>query len=154
MPEVYEPQEDSFLLAEQVKKYAKGNVLDMGTGSGIQAITAAKCVNVKAVTAVDVNPSAVKMANANALKGGVRNIEFLESNIFSALNGRKFDTIIFNPPYLPADIMAKDVALDGGKKGYEVLGKFIEGVNDFLKEDGIVLFIFSSLTNKKKIDEF
>ena len=44
---IYEPAEDSHLLAEAVKKFAHGRVLDMGTGSGIQAITAAKSRKVK-----------------------------------------------------------------------------------------------------------
>lgn len=154
MDEVYEPQEDSFLLAEQVKKYAQGNVLDMGTGSGIQAITAAKCPKVRKVAAVDVNPDALKFAKSNALKEGVRNIEFVHSNLFNALKGRKFDTIIFNPPYLPVDVKSRDIALDGGKKGHEALGKFIMQAGDYLAENGIVLFVFSSLTNKEKIDEF
>ncbi|MFC1768597.1 HemK2/MTQ2 family protein methyltransferase [Nanoarchaeota archaeon] len=153
MSQVYEPQEDSYLLAEQVKKYAKGNVLDMGTGSGIQAITASKCKNVKKVTAVDVNPKAIKQSKKNALHQGIKNIKFIEGYLFDKVKG-KFDTIIFNPPYLPDDIKAKDVALDGGKKGYEVLGKFIQQVNNHLNPNGKVLFIFSSLTNKQKVNEF
>ncbi len=154
MPDTYEPQEDSFLLAEQVKKYARGIVLDIGTGSGIQAITAAKNPRVKKVYASDVNPEAVKYAKGNALRQGVKNIIFMESDIFQNIPTIRFDTIIFNPPYLPADVKVPDRALDGGKKGYEVLGKFIEQVSDHLSPDGIVLFIFSSLTNKQKIDEF
>ncbi|HLC65179.1 MAG TPA: HemK2/MTQ2 family protein methyltransferase [Candidatus Nanoarchaeia archaeon] len=153
MPEVYEPQEDSYLLAEEVRKYAHGIVLDIGTGSGIQAITAAKCPNVKKVVAVDVNPDALRFVKSNALKEGIRNIDFIESDLFENVRGR-FDTIIFNPPYLPEDIKAKDIALDGGKKGYEVLGKFISEVGDYLTESGIALIVFSSLTNKKKIGEF
>jgi len=84
--EVYKPREDSYLLAEQVKKYAKQakKVLDMGTGSGIQAITA-KQSNPKAeVWACDVNISAIECAKETADSNKVR-IKFLQSNLFEIL---------------------------------------------------------------------
>jgi len=58
--EIYEPAEDSFLLQKYVKKYAKGIALDMGTGSGIQAETAASSKKVVKVFAVDINEEAIK----------------------------------------------------------------------------------------------
>ena len=48
------------MLAEQVKRYAKGFVLDMGTGLGMQAITAAKKRNVKKVIALDIDEASVE----------------------------------------------------------------------------------------------
>jgi len=57
---VYETREDSWLLGDQVKKYARGRVLDMGTGSGFLALTAARLKKVKEVLALDVNPDAIK----------------------------------------------------------------------------------------------
>jgi len=65
-----------------------------------------------------------------------------------------FDTIIFNPPYLPEDVKLKDLTLDGGKKGYEILERFFNEVNNYLAERGICLILFSSLTKKDKINEF
>ena len=44
--------------------------------------------------------------------------------------------------------------MEGGKKGYEVLENFLNQVNDYLKSDGIILIVFSSLTRKEKVDEF
>jgi release factor glutamine methyltransferase len=150
MEGVYEPREDSFLLAEQVKKYAKGIVLDMGTGSGIQAITAAKSKRVKSVLGIDKNPKVI-----NHCKNSIKNkkIKFLESDLFNKVKD-KFDTIIFNPPYLPEDVKLKDMTIYGGKKGYEVVEKFLSEVNDYLKPDGIILLLFSSLTKKDKVDGF
>ncbi|MBW2980094.1 methyltransferase [Candidatus Woesearchaeota archaeon] len=147
---MYEPREDSFLLAEQVKRYAKGIVLDVGTGSGIQALTAAKKNSVKSVIAVD---KSVKVINhcKNSIKN--KKIKFLESDLFSKVKG-KFDTITFNPPYLPEDVKLKDMTICGGKKGYEVVERFLNQVNEYLKPDGIILLLFSSLTKKNKIDEF
>src|SRR3989338_9032417 len=78
--QVYEPAEDSQLLASAVEKYASGSVLDMGAGSGIQAITAAKKTGVKSVVAADVNDDALKHAAAAAEKEKVASrIAFVKS---------------------------------------------------------------------------
>ncbi|MBI4439449.1 methyltransferase, partial [Candidatus Woesearchaeota archaeon] len=81
---IYEPAEDSYLLAEAVKKFATGRVLDMGTGSGIQAITAAKSRKIKSIVAADISQEALKYATAEAAKEGVKGkITFSKSNLFS-----------------------------------------------------------------------
>jgi len=145
---IYEPREDSFLLAEEVKKYAKGRCLDIGTGSAIQAEAAAKKAD--SVLAVDIQKKVIEHCRKNVKN---KKITFRQSDLFSNIKG-KFDTIIFNPPYLPEDARLKDLTLDGGKKGYEVLERFINSLNNYLNEDGICLIVFSSLTNKEKVNEF
>jgi release factor glutamine methyltransferase len=148
MSEIYEPREDSQLLAEVVKKYAKGRVLDMGTGSGIQAVTAAKKKSVRSVLAVDKNPDAVK-----TVKGlGVKKITVTKSDLFKKVKG-KFDTILFNPPYLPQDPGVKDDALYGGKQGYETIVRFLDQVDEYLAPKGEILLLFSSFSNKEKVME-
>jgi len=72
--------------------------------------------------------------------------------MFSKLQEEKFDTIICNPPYLPDDKNAKDIALDGGPKGYEWSIAFLKQAKDHLQKNGQLLFLFSSLTNKERID--
>lgn len=150
MTDLYQPREDSQLLLNQVKKHSKGLVLDIGTGSGIQALEAAKKNNVKSVVAADINKKTIQQ-----LKKKYKNkkIKFIQNDLFSKIN-KKFDTIIFNPPYLPSDIKLKDLTLDGGKKGYETIEKFLNQVNKYLRPNGIILIVFSSLTKKGKIDEF
>ncbi len=150
---VYDPMEDSQLLAAAVEKYAYGKVLDMGTGSGIQAITAAKRKEVKSVVAADISDDALKSAAAAAEKEkGAEKITFAKSNLFGSIK-IKFDTIIFNPPYLPQDKGIADEAIYGGKHGYELLQRFISSCRNYLNNDGIVLIVFSSRTNKQKVDE-
>lgn len=149
--QVYEPREDSTLLERYVREYAKGSVLDMGTGSGIQAITAAHIDKVKSVLATDIQKSTIDFCKENKKN---RKIKFIVSDLFKKLKHKKFDTIIFNPPYLPNELKIKDLTLEGGKKGYEVIERFLNEVNKFLKDDGIVLIVFSSLTKKEKVDEF
>lgn len=147
---IYEPREDSRLLAKYVKKYAYGAVLDMGTGSGIQALEAAKKKSVKKVIATDIQKSVIEHCRKNIKN---KKIKFMQSDLFSNIKNIRFDTIIFNPPYLPEDAKLKDLTLDGGKKGYEIIERFLSKAKDHLKPDGIILIIFSSLTNKKRVDE-
>lgn len=143
---MYEPREDSYLLLEQVKRFAKGKVLDMGTGSGIQALAAKKA---DSVLAVDINKNTIEHCR-KTIKN--KKIRFLYSDLFSNIK-TKFDTIIFNPPYLPEDIKVKDLTLDGGKKGYEVMERFFSQARKHLNKNGKVLIVFSSLTKKKKVDK-
>ncbi|MAG60603.1 hypothetical protein CL619_02335 [archaeon] len=158
---MYQPAEDSELLAEVVKKKAFGRVLDMGTGSGIQAFTAAKVPSVRSITAVDINPGAVKQVSLEAKKGNLSKFKVIESDLFSNVEGQ-FETIIFNPPYLPQDYLetikgkkkaVEDLALYGGKKGYETIVRFLNQVSKYLARNGKILLLFSSLSGKEKIEE-
>ena len=81
-----------------------------------------------------------------------KKITFLQSNLFNKIN-KSFDTIIFNPPYLPQESENKYLALEGGKKGYEIIEKFLNQASNYLNINGIILIVFSSFTNKQKIDE-
>src|SRR3989338_1910300 len=147
---IYKPQEDSALLEKYVKTYAKGRVLDIGTGSGIQAIAAAQNSNVASVLATDIQKKAIEHCKKN-----IKNtkIKFLQSDLFKKIKG-KFDTIIFNPPYLPQELKLRDLTIEGGKKGYEIIERFLYDVNNFLNPNGIILMVFSSLTKKEKVLEF
>ena len=153
MVEFYEPREDSALLGKEAEKYAYGDVLDMGTGSGILAVKAAERKEVRKVAAVDINQNALDYCN-KTIKN--KKIKFCRSDLFSCFKNKniKFDTIIFNPPYLPQEKGAVDVALYGGKHGYEAIEKFLSQANDFLKDDGMILLLFSSLSKKEKVDGF
>ena len=152
---LYEPREDSELLVKYVKKHARGVVLDMGTGSGIQAAAAAGKRSVSRVVAVDVNPDAVSYCR-KTIKN--KKITFLVSDLFSSLRTKKlwFDTIVFNPPYLPLEQGEDNEiarALAGGKHGYEVVERFLADATNFLNVKCQILLIFSSLTHKEKVDE-
>jgi release factor glutamine methyltransferase len=144
---LYEPEEDSYLLQSFVKKLARGRVLDVGTGSGIQAIAAAEKKDVREVVAVDIDKEAV----AALCNKKIKKITALQSDLFSHVKG-KFDTIIFNPPYLPADENDADLALDGGKKGHELIERFLSEAKKHLSKEGIILMVFSSRTGKEEVD--
>src|SRR3989344_8488863 len=146
---LYEPHEDSYLLAEQVKKFAQGKVLDMGCGSAIQAVTAAKLTRVQFVLAVDIQPEVITHCKKSVQHP---KISFRVSDLFSHIQD-KFDTIVFNPPYLPNDLRVSDIALDGGKHGPEVLERFIQDAPLHLKPRGQLLFLFSSLSKPMRVQE-
>ena len=136
---IYEPREDSFLLEKYVKELVSGKVLDVGTGSGIQALAALE--KTKDVLAVDVNPEAVELCKK-------KGINVILSDLFENVEG-KFDWIIFNPPYLPEDPREPEdskLATTGGKKGDELLKIFLEKAKEHL--NGKILVLISSLTGK------
>ncbi|WP_048055347.1 HemK2/MTQ2 family protein methyltransferase [Pyrococcus sp. NA2] len=145
--DVYEPAEDTFLIAEALLEEVKSDdiVLDMGTGTGILALLAAK--KARFVIGVDINRKAVDLAWKNARINGIRNVVFVVSDLFENVRGT-FDLIIFNPPYLPGEEIRDDIdkALIGGKRGYEIIVRFLENVGNYLNPNGRVLLVYSSLT--------
>jgi tRNA G10 N-methylase Trm11 len=90
----------SIFMAKHIRVLSGEVVLDMGTGSGIQAITAGQTAS--NVIAVDINPEAVSFAKRNIIAHGLENrISVVQSDLFSSLHsGHKFDVIFFTPPYL------------------------------------------------------
>lgn len=140
---MYLPREDSFLLQKSVKKYCGSKALDMGTGSGIIANTLNK--NFNRVVGVDINSKVIKYCRKK-----YEGITFKKSNLFSNVEG-KFDIITFNAPYLPDDSRIRDVALDGGKNGNELIIEFLKKSIMFLKDEGNIILLFSSLSNPEDI---
>jgi release factor glutamine methyltransferase len=150
--EVYEPREDSYLLQKYVERFALAGsiVLDMGTGSGIQAITAAR--NAKKVIAADINPEAIRQASMSASIEKAQ-VEFIESDLFENIPNMKFDLIAFNPPYLPEEKNIDDPALFSAKRGTETTIRFINQAADYLNDEGIILLAGSSLASTGRITE-
>lgn len=76
-------------------------ILDIGTGSGILAITLALELPHATITATDISPAALAVAQQNAQAlGATGRIRFLVSDLFAALDRRRFDCIVANPPYV------------------------------------------------------
>lgn len=129
----------------------KVRIADVGTGSGIIAVTMAKRVKNAQVTAVDISPAAIEVARRNADKHGVaERIEFMESDLFAAVPAdAKFDFVLSNPPYIAsADMptLQPDVrdhephlALNGGANGTEVIERLIPQAAERLNPSGWLL---------------
>ena len=143
---IYSPREDSYLLEKEVRKYAKNKrILDIGSGSGIQALAALKS-GAKSVLCADIDFDAVGLLKKKGL-------DAVQSDLFSNVKG-KFDLIIFNPPYLPFDKREdsqSELHTSGGKRGDEIIVRFLENVRKYLIKEGIILIVVSSLTPQNRI---
>jgi release factor glutamine methyltransferase len=149
---VYPPDEDSFLLLKYVDNLVYGRVLDMGTGSGILAVAAAKNEEVREVMAVDIDPCALEVGKKRAeIHDVMDNITFVQSNLFQKVEGR-FDWILFNPPYLPSEGEISEFSWAGGEKGKEVIIRFLEEAPRYLEGDGSLLLVYSDKTGIESSD--
>ncbi len=143
------PRPETELLVENALKNISDTscVLDLCTGSGAIAIAVKKQSGAN-VTAVDISEDALILAKENAEINQVE-VQFEKSDLFQALDGRKFDVIISNPPYIKsADIegLQKEVkdfeptlALDGGEDGLKFYRIIAKDAPNFLNENGVLL---------------
>ncbi|MBI5037039.1 methyltransferase [Candidatus Micrarchaeota archaeon] len=149
--EVYSPREDSILLAEAALNHAKGKVLDLGCGTGIVGLSAAKNKNVEEIVFADVSQKALALAEKNAAANKLyKPARFVQTDLFSDIEG-EFDTITFNPPYLPTTGQEKvkgelNLALDGGRFGRDALDLFLMAFPDYLAPEGVLLLLNSSVS--------
>jgi 16S rRNA (adenine1518-N6/adenine1519-N6)-dimethyltransferase len=147
--EVYEPADDTYLLAERLPEEMQGTrVLDVGTGCGILAVIAAQ--RGADVVAVEVNPQAVSTTRLNARLNGVADqVNIVRGDLLSSFRGAEFELVTFNPPYLP---VARDPrtwlerSWNGGPTGRAVTARFLRGLTRVLGRNGRVLLIQSSLS--------
>lgn len=143
------PRPETEILVDEViaraPEAAAFTVLDLGTGSGAIALAIAHARPFASVCAVDVSPEALETARANARKLGIE-VEWLASDWYGALAGRRFDFIVSNPPYVCSDDphMAElacepRLALDGGDDGLTALRKVLAGAAAHLRPGGWLL---------------
>jgi methylase of polypeptide subunit release factors len=115
-------------------------LLDMGTGSGVGAIFAAQWAD--RVTAVDINPAAVRCARINVLLNEVENsVTVKEGDLFTAVPGETFDVILFNPPYFSGRPQSD---LDRAFRAEDVIERFMAQSGERLAPNGRALILLSS----------
>lgn len=145
LPEVFNPVllRSGALLARAIARLPLARdaaVLDLGTGSGVGAVFAAR--RGASVVAVDINPEAVRCARINALLNRVDDrVEARLGDLFEPVAGRTFDMVLFNPPFyrgVPAD------DLDRAWRGDGVFERFAAGLGGVLAPDGQALLVLST----------
>ena len=154
---VYQPSDDSYLLAENLQVKDGDLVLEIGTGSGLISLIAAKIA--KKVVATDISPIAVELARYNVgINGLNEKVEIRQGNLFDPIQeGEKFDIILFNPPYLPESRKISkenpawiEKAWNGGESGREIIDPFIQNCKNYLFQSGGVQMVQSSLSDISK----
>lgn len=127
-PDVLIPRPETELLVDlALEKLGAGTtarILELGTGSGCLAITIALELPAARVTAVDVSPAALTVADANARRLGA-DVAFIASDWFAALPPQRFDLIVANPPYVAAD----DPHLSQGDLRFEPRAALTDGAD-------------------------
>lgn len=147
---VYEPADDSIFFAENLRVKKGDFVLDMGTGCGILGILAA--IEDAHVVAIDISPFAVRCAKENrALNHVTARLSIVQGDLFAPMTPVvRFDTVFFNAPYLPAEDYDGDSWLEkawvGGSFGRKVIDRFIAEVPRYLKAEGHVFLMQSTLS--------
>lgn len=150
-PDVLDPRPETETLIEvALQNNPFERILDLGTGSGILAVTlAAEWAEARAV-AVDISSEAITVASKNAVDHDVaERVNFSVSNWFDAVSG-PFDLIVSNPPYITADEMGElspDVrhwepflALTPGGDGLDAYRTISAILDQYLANDGLALF--------------
>jgi release factor glutamine methyltransferase len=155
LPGVFTPISDSWLLAEVLSRQRLGpggRVLDLCTGSGVLAITAAS--RGAATTAVDVSRRALLSVRLNARLNGVR-VRVARGDLFVPVAGERFDCIVSNPPYVPSTTDALPTtgasrAWEAGSDGRALLDRIIDDAAAHLRPDGALLVTQSTLIGAER----
>lgn len=152
-PQVYEPAEDTFLLANNLEVERMSRALEIGTGTGLIAILASR--KARMVIATDINPHALDCTLKNIIVNKAYNVELRKGNLFEPVKDEKFDLILFNTPYLPTSEDETvdgelDAAWNGGPSGREVIDRFLCEVKDHLNPGGKVQMVQSTLSGNEE----
>jgi len=149
--QVYQPAEDSKLLADAVVERIDGGerALDVGTGSGYVAARMREA-SAEAVGA-DLNPHACRQA----AEAGIPTVR---ADLTGAFREGAFDAVTFNPPYLPTEPEREwddwmERALSGGEDGRAAIDPFLDDVARVLAPDGAAYLLVSSLTDPDAVRE-
>lgn len=162
---VYLPSDDTDLmiavLEQEIIKSNKyfDSAIELGTGNGFLSLEIYD--NVKELISTDINPIVIDYLLNVKEKYNLDKQKITYSNLFDSIDeNKKFDLIIFNPPYVPSEeilsedddeINGYDLAVNGGEKGREIIDLFIAQLPKHLSEKGICYLLVSSLNDVSEI---
>ncbi|MFE1594126.1 HemK2/MTQ2 family protein methyltransferase [Nocardia sp. NPDC058705] len=154
VPRVYRPQADTWLLARalhEVPSLRGGRVLDVCAGTGALTLAAA-AAGAGSLTAVDLSWSALMSTWMNCRLRGIA-VELLHGDFASALRLPRFDVVVANPPYVPAEQTSgrgAALAWDAGHDGRSVLDRLCAMLPDLLTERGVGLIVHSAVSDPQR----
>jgi len=147
---IYPPAEDSYLMSrilkEQIPHLIKQNpdarFLEIGAGSGIHLQTALSLgIKNENIFSSDIDKRAVSHCNMLGFR-------CIHSDLFENIRNN-YDILVFNPPYLPSDSRepkSSKIATTAGKKGNEIILRFLQQAKSHLNKNGKIFLITSSLS--------
>ncbi|MHC8944636.1 peptide chain release factor N(5)-glutamine methyltransferase [Advenella incenata] len=143
------PRPETELLVETaidyVREHPRANVLDLGTGTGVIAVSIARFCPGALVLATDKSPDALVLARRNAEKHRTAHVRFLESDWFDGIPQQAFDLIVSNPPYIrrhdphlqQGDLRFEPpMALTDYSDGFAAIRRIIAGARAYLSNGG------------------
>jgi len=150
LPHVYVPSDQSVpaMYAAYAGAMKGKTVLDMGTGTGVLALMAARS-GASRVVATDSNPNAVENARINAALLGLANVVETRGpgNLFETVAGERFDVILFNAPWIEGEPKTLyDTA--NYDPGYRVIDAFMRGSGEHLSDGGVILLQYSNISER------
>jgi ribosomal protein L3 glutamine methyltransferase len=138
---------DAFALVDD--PLAVESVLDLCTGGGSLAILAARAFPAAHIDAVDLSADALALAGENLADYGIEDrVALRQGDLFAPLEGRRYDLIITNPPYVDAETMAQlpdefraepEMALAGGDDGFDIVRRILSDARAHLTDGGGLL---------------
>lgn len=142
--ELIEEQFQPWVVPEKINQ-----ILDLCTGSGCIAIACAYAFPNAGVDAADISKAAIEVAEKNKLKHKLESrLNIIESNLFSNLQGRLYDLIVSNPPYVDAEDMANlpdeyrhepELGLAAGENGLELVIPMLRDAKYHLNPNGVII---------------
>ena len=149
LPDVFNPAvfRTSPLLAEAIAANVVNGrrVLDVGTGSGVAAIRAAGCGG--QVTAIDINPEAIRCARINALLNHVDlQIDLRLGDLFAPVDGERFDVVVCNPPFFQGTPTSRR---DAAWRSEDFIDRFCDRLVDVVAVGGYALVVFSNHADER-----
>ena len=149
------PRPETEMLVEKAIAWLKDhpekrNIADIGTGSGVIAVTLAMHIPDAHILATDISPAALQIAKYNAEKFSVHHqIDFVECDLLPKSNSQysTFNLICSNPPYIPTRTLQElpifghepTLALDGGTDGLDIYRRLYEMAPEWLAPHGMIL---------------
>ncbi|MDR7349670.1 methylase of polypeptide subunit release factors [Glycomyces algeriensis] len=128
----------SKLLLDVTLRTPVGSALDLGTGCGVQALGLAD--HAERVTATDLSERAVAFAELNAVVNGVE-LELLQGDLLAPVEGRRFDLVVANPPFVIGTPGSGWTYRDGGREGDGLAAELAAAAADLLNPGGTMQFL-------------